>query len=157
VHFYSNFGRKSWSNRGTPSKFLPRARSHARPPRRRPPPRAYRVPTPPTSASELSARHSRSPRAFPMQLAPSPRRAHAEAVERRAAVRPPLPNDVRSCPVIFAPARAAPPRPAAAPAYKGSAPAGPRTGGPVDRCTPAVGPCAGVLPMHAPFSSRPFL
>jgi hypothetical protein len=31
VHFYSNFGRKSWSNRGTPSKFLPRARSRARP------------------------------------------------------------------------------------------------------------------------------
>jgi hypothetical protein len=33
-------------------------------------------------------------------------------------------------------------RPAAAPAYKGSAPAGPRTGGTADRCTPAVGPCA---------------
>jgi hypothetical protein len=163
VHFYSNFGRKSWSNKGTPSKFLPRACSRARPP-----PRSYRVPTLPTSASESSAHHSRSPRAFPTQIAPSPRRAHAEVVERCAAVRPPRPDAVRSCPVILAPARAAPPHPAAAPAYKGSAPVGPRTrrfcrplhagGRPVRRRPAPADPSSGALaavPCRPSGASRP--
>jgi hypothetical protein len=78
VHFYSNFERKSRSNRGTPSKLRPRARSRTHPLRRRPSPCAYRAPAPPTSASEPPACLPRSPRAFPTQLAPSPHRAHAE-------------------------------------------------------------------------------
>jgi hypothetical protein len=101
VHFYSNFGRKSRSNMGTPSKLRPRARSRAHPLRRRPPPRAYRAPAPPTSASEPPACLSRSPRAFPAQLALSPLRAHAEGAWNAVlpygsmgciAVRPPSPG-----------------------------------------------------------------
>jgi hypothetical protein len=93
VHFYSNFGRKSRSNRGTPSKIWPRARSRARLPR--------------ASAARLGVRAT--PRAFPTQLAPSRGSTHAE--EPRSPRCPParaperVPPYVSPCPTSYGAAR----------------------------------------------------
>jgi hypothetical protein len=100
VHFYSNFRRKSRSNRGTPSELLPRARSRACLPR--------------ASAAHLGIRATRAPS---LGVAPSRGSTHAEeprsprcpsarAPKRAPAVRPrPCP----CCPAVLAAARAASP------------------------------------------------
>jgi hypothetical protein len=112
VHFYSNFGRKSRSNRGTPSKFC-RERAPARARRAG----ACRAPAPATTVYEPPVRLPRSPHTFPTQLAPSPRRGRrtprcrTSSPARRRTELPGRPRPARAAPLPFSCSRVA---------YKGS-------------------------------------